>query len=139
MRYAVMIVFRDRLSFSSLPLAMYLYTDTAVYYQIGGYSQPSQPLAPSDQVDSDTFQQDYTNRLEANNGAADLAYWPCQWQGTLLCCPACHGKQMYILVVGSLLADEAHNYFMRVFVYCSPLLASTLAPDKFLSRRCSAS
>ena len=49
------------------------------------------------------------------------------------------GKQMYVLVVGSLLADEAHNYLMRVFVYCSPLLASTLAPDKFLSHRCSAS
>ena len=40
-------------------------------------------------------------------------------------------KQMYVLVVGSLLADEAHNYFMHVFVYCSPLLASTLALDNF--------
>jgi hypothetical protein len=75
------------------------------------------------------------------NGAADLACWLRQWQGALWCFPASllskasdavtQSNQRYVLVVGSLLTDETHNCFIRIFAYCSTLLASTLAPDKF--------
>jgi hypothetical protein len=40
-------------------------------------------------------------------------------------------NQRYVLVVGSLLTDNAHNCSIRVFAYCSPLLASTLTSDNF--------
>ena len=40
------------------------------------------------------------------------------------------GNQRYVLV-GSLLTDDAHNCFICVFAYCSPLLASTLISDNF--------
>jgi hypothetical protein len=49
------------------------------------------------------------------------------------------GNQRYVLVVGSLLTDDAHNCSIRVFAYCSPLPASTLTSDNFQNQRRSAS